>query len=166
MAVDAGTLGEKISLGVDLGVGFSIGRFLARLDAKYFPPRFSGVEGSSGKGANVSLAASAASGCYLAATGRVGVGLCGVAEGGVLLASGENFVINSSLSRPWFAAGAAVEVAAAIGGPMFLSASLGALVPATRPPVRFVPAGGESADIYTPWPIVPRAGLGFAAALE
>jgi hypothetical protein len=166
---DVGSVSHKPSVGADLGVGFATGHFLLRLHATYFPPRFSAVDGEPRKGAEISLLASSLVGCFVSRSGGLAIGACGVVETGAFLAKGSGFVSTESTHNLWFAPGADLEVAILLAEPLSLEASLGARVPGKGPEVRYTPAQGaegETREIYQPWPVVLRMGLGLGLALE
>jgi hypothetical protein len=170
MIVDIGSVSPGPSPGAALGAGFLVGRFLLRLDARYLPPRFSETPESSSKGADISLAASALSGCFTSRSGRLGFGACAEVEAGVFLAKGTGLVDNSAAANPWVAPGLNGELAVDLADSLCLLVGLGALVPIGRegrPSVQYLPAQATvPQEIFQPSPIVGRASLGLGVALE
>jgi hypothetical protein len=170
MIADVGSVSSEPAIGADIGAGFSIGRFLLRLDAKYFPQRFSAADGAPGKGADISLVASSLSGCFLSRSGRLGFGACAEFEAGAFLAKGTGLVENGSAANPWVAPGLGAELAVDLADPLCLLVGLGALVPIGRegrPSVQYLPAQGTGPqEVFRPWPVVGRASIGLGVALE
>jgi hypothetical protein len=170
MIADFGSVSSGPAIGADIGAGFLIGRFLLRLDAKYFPPRFSAADGAPAKGADISLIASSLSGCFVSRSGRLGFGACAEIEAGAFLAKGTGLVDNSSAANPWVAPGLGAELSVDLADPLCLLVGLGALVPIGRegrPSVQYLPAQGTDPErIFQPSPVVGRAGVGLGVALE
>jgi hypothetical protein len=167
----------QTELAAELGAlpGFALGPSLAgvlgldsvrlRLAATYFAPRFADgtAPGQSPRGADVSLLVAGISGCYAFTPTAAELAACAELEAGALFAAGTGFDQSNDATTPWVAAGGSVELDVRVAGPLSLRASVGALAPFGRSPVRFKENTGDVVDIHTihhPWAVSGRAALG------